>query len=273
MATREEAWQPGTPNWLDLGVDDIDAAVSFYSSLFGWDVEEGSEETGGYCMATLKGRPVAGLSPKMEPSEHTYWNNYIATANTDETVEKIKAAGGTIFVEPMDVMTFGRMAVAADTNGAPFSIWQAMDHIGAGIYNEPGAFVWSENLSTDVEKAKKFYTDVFGYGYQVFGDPEGTGEADAPEYNVVMRDNSTSMEDCVAGLGDSSMMGPGGNFWLAWFAVEDADASAAKARELGATVVAEPFDSPVGRMAVIQGTNSEMFGIIAMAEQGDGVQA
>ena len=220
-------------------------------------------------MALLKGCPVAGLAPKMEPSEHTYWNNYIATANVDETVEKIKAAGGTVFVEPMDVMTFGRMAVAADTNGAPFSVWQAIDHIGAGIYNEPGAFVWNENLSSDVEKAKKFYADVFGYGYQQFGEPEG----DEPAYHVIMRDNSTSMEDCVGGLGDSSMMGPGGNFWLAWFAVEDVDASTKQVTDLGGKVMAEPFDSPVRRMSVVQGTNGEVFGMITMANEEQAQQA
>lgn len=258
MSTRDEKWPAGTPNWLDIGVDDVDAAVSFYSALFGWDIQEGSEETGGYRMAMLKGRPVAGVAPKMEPNEHTYWNTYIASDDVDATAEKIKAAGGTMFVEPMDVMTFGRMLVAVDTNGAPFSVWQAYDHIGAGIYNESGAYIWNENLSTDPEKAKTFYTDVFGYTYQSFGEPQ----ENEPEYSVILREGGSTMDDCIGGLGSSSQMG-GGNHWLVWFAVDDVDASTAKAAELGGSAVAEPFDSPIGRMSVVQGTNSEVFGMIA----------
>lgn len=257
MPTRDETWQPGTPNWLDLGVDDVEAAAGFYSELLGWDVQEGPAEAGGYRVALLRGRPVAGIAPKMEPSEHTYWNTYLASDDVDATAEKIRAAGGTILVEPMDVMTFGRMLVATDTNGAPFSVWQAYDHIGAGIYNESGACVWNENLSEHPEKAKAFYGDVFGFTFQSFGRPR-EGEA---EYDVILREGGSTMDDCVGGLGDSAQTG-GGNSWLTWFAVDDVDACAAQVDAIGGRVVTQPFDSPVGRMSVVAGPGAEVFGLL-----------
>lgn len=257
MPTRDETWQPGTPNWLDLAVGDVEAAVRFYSQLFGWDVQEGPAEAGGYRMALLRGRPVAGIAPKMDPSEHTYWHTYLASDDADATAERIRAAGGTILIEPMDVPTFGRMLVAEDPNGAPFSVLQARDHIGAGIYNESGACIWNENLSNDPEKAKAFYGDVFGFTFQSFGQTR-PGEV---EYDVILREGGTTMDDCVGGLGDSSSSG-GGDQWLTWFAVDDVDTSAVKVGELGGRVVTEPFDSPVGRMSIVAGLGAEVFGLL-----------
>ena len=39
MATRDTAWSAGTPCWADLGAD-VDKARTFYSALFGWEVEQ-----------------------------------------------------------------------------------------------------------------------------------------------------------------------------------------------------------------------------------------
>lgn len=261
MPTRETPWPAGTPNWIDIGVDDIEAAVTFYTELFGWDVPEGKEETGGYRTATLNGYPVAGLSPKMEPNENTYWNNYFATRDADMTAKRIVDAGGQIVVEPMDVMNFGRMAVAVDTNGSPFSIWQAIDHIGCGIYNEPGAFIWNENLSSDPAQAKSFYTKVFDYTIVSSDAMKVAGNV----YNlVVLQGVDAAPENAVAGLGDSEQMG-GGNYWLTWFASADVDASSAQVEKLGGKIIAPPFDTPIGRMVVVQGNNSEVFGMLEVS--------
>ena len=60
MVTRDTPWPDGTPCWVDLGAGDIPKAVSFYSSQFGWTVRQGGPEVGGYSMAQLAGRNVAG---------------------------------------------------------------------------------------------------------------------------------------------------------------------------------------------------------------------
>jgi uncharacterized protein len=57
------------------------------------------------------------------------------------------------------------------------------------------------------------------------------------------------------------------NHWQVYFAVADADAVAAKAAELGGAVVAEPFDTPVGRIAVVSDPQGAVFSIIQLAAQ------
>src|SRR5438132_3145394 len=83
-------------------------------------------EAGGYSVAELNGRGVAGVGPKMGPPEApTMWVTYLATSDADATAAKIKGAGGQLVMEPMDVMDVGRMAVAVDPAGAVFGVWQA----------------------------------------------------------------------------------------------------------------------------------------------------
>ena len=173
MVTRDTAWPAGTPCWIDLGVDDIGRASTFYTSLFGWDVQTGPPEAGGYAMALKDGRPVAGIGPKQgPPGTPSVWTTYLASDDLDDTVGKIKAAGGQTIMEPMDVMDVGRMAVAADPGGAFFGVWQARAHTGVGLANEPGSLCWNENLSRAYDQNQAFYHAVFGYEY---GDMSGDG--------------------------------------------------------------------------------------------------
>ena len=69
MVTRDTPWPDGTPCWVDLGTNDIPKAISFYSSQFGWDIQQGGPEVGGYSMAKLDGRNVAAIGPLMGPPE------------------------------------------------------------------------------------------------------------------------------------------------------------------------------------------------------------
>jgi len=148
MTTRDTPWPDGTPCWADLGAPDIAKAREFYSDVFSWTVQPGGPETGGYSVAELNGRGVAGVGPKMGPAEApTMWMTYLATSDADATAAKIKGAGGQLVMEAMDVMDVGRMAVAVDPAGAVFGIWQARAFPGAQIVNEPGAMRWNEQVS------------------------------------------------------------------------------------------------------------------------------
>src|ERR1700735_4074112 len=139
MVTRDTAWPAGTPCWVDLGADDPARAGAFHRGCFGWTVQVGPPESGGYSMCEINGQPVAGIGPKMGPAEMpTVWTTYLATQDADETASKIKAAGGQLMAEPFDVMDAGRMGIAVDPGGAVFGIWQAGPHTGARPANEPG---------------------------------------------------------------------------------------------------------------------------------------
>ena len=154
-------FENGAPCWVDLGASDVQAAGAFYSALFGWDVEYGPAEMGHYSMATIGGRNVAALADQQIPGL-VVWTTYLAVDDIDATVAKARSAGATILMEPMDVMSFGRMAVLTDPGGAAISFWQAGDHKGAGLTGEPGSLCWHELTTRAVDESLAFYKSVVG---------------------------------------------------------------------------------------------------------------
>jgi uncharacterized protein len=261
MPVRDEAWPNGTPCWVDVLVTDSGAARAFYSGLFGWDIQDGPPEAGGYLMCMLNGRTAAAISPKQEDNPFpNAWSTYLASDDVDATVARATEAGGQFMMEPMDVMSAGRIAFAMDPAGAPYGIWQAGDHLGVGVYNEPGALVWNELMTRDYEGAKAFYGTVFGYTYD-----EMDGDF---TYSTIQRAGDGKV---VAGVGelDASVPADVPASWGVYFMVEDCDASVARAVELGATIVREPADTPFGRMAPVVGPQGEAFSLIQAPAQSE----
>jgi predicted enzyme related to lactoylglutathione lyase len=244
------AHAPGTPSWVDIGVPDIAAAAKFYTALFGWETEDMGEEAGHYTMCKLRGRAVAAIGPAMNPGPPA-WTTYITVANVDDTAAKIAAAGGQVVAPPMDVMSAGRMAVAQDPTGAFFAIWQAGESIGAEIVNEPGTLCWNELNTRDVDGAIAFYESVFGLNTQ-------RGDA----YNQFELDGKV-----VGGCMPMPPMVPAqvpAN-WLAYFAVDDIEASTAKAKELGAISMVELMEAPdTGRFSILGDPLGAAFAIIQL---------
>jgi hypothetical protein len=249
------SYPAGTPSWVDLGAPDPEAAAAFYGELFGWDIQEGPPEAGGYRMCMLEGQPVAGLGPQMSPDQPTFWSTYVSVDDADKTAALVSEAGGQRLVAPMDVMNFGRMAVFLDAEGAAISIWQPRDMKGAGLVNEPGAFCWNDLGTRDPATAKAFYQRVFGWEAK----PEPMGASPYEIFNLGDRG--------VAGLVvlDESAPPDVPPHWNVVFAVEDCDASAAKISELGGSIIVAPADIPVGRFAVATDVGGASFGIIKLA--------
>jgi hypothetical protein len=126
VVTRDTPWPDGTPCWVDLGTSDIQQSNGFYASVFGWDIQEGPPEAGGYSMARLEGRNAAGIGPIMgPPGTPSTWSTYFAVADADAAAARVTSSGGQLVSGPMDVMDVGRLVVAADVTGAVFGLWQA----------------------------------------------------------------------------------------------------------------------------------------------------
>jgi len=89
----------------------------------------------------------------------------MATDDADATAARITEAGGTIVVEPMDVGPMGGMVIALDPQGNPFGLWQAGEHTGVTIHNEPGALAWNDAAVDDPDAAQAFYSAVFDYRF------------------------------------------------------------------------------------------------------------
>ena len=260
MVTRDTAWPTGTPCWVDLGVDDIGRARAFYGGLFGWDVKEGPAEAG-YSVCEVSGRPVAGIGPRMGPAgAPAAWTTYLASDDADDTVRKIKAAGGQVVAEPTDVMDVGRMAVAADPGGALFGVWQARAHTGARLANEPGSLTWNENMSRDFDGNKTFYRAVFGYDYSDMS-------SDGFSYVTADLDGWP-----VGGIGelDPDLPPDVPAHWAAYFGVADVDAAVARAVGLGGSVVRPAWDTPYGRMAVLADDQGGEFAVMTPNPQMQG---
>jgi predicted enzyme related to lactoylglutathione lyase len=261
-----DGYMPGVPCWVDTSQPDPEAGVDFYGGLFGWECEDVMPPgaPGKYFNAKLHGGEVAAVGSQPEGAPPmAVWNTYVWVDSADETASKVRDAGGSVLMEPFDVLDAGRMAVFADPEGAAISVWQAKEHRGAKIVNEPGSLNFNTLNTRDPERAKSFYGPVFGWetldlegglmmwtlpGYAEYlerRDPglrERMAEGGAP----------AGFEDAVASLvpipDDQPDTPP---HWGVTFAVDDADATAQRAEELGGKVVVPPFDAPWVRMTVI----------------------
>ncbi len=255
------SYEPGTPCWIDLSTPDQDAAAEFYGALFGWSVEadENAEETGGYRVAMLREKGIGGVMKTMEEGQPPAWSTYIAVADADATVAKAKEAGGEVMFEPMDVLDYGRMAFIVDPTGAVLGLWQPGKNIGAGLVNEPGALSWNELNSRDLEAAKRFYGAVFGWAF----DDEHRGEG--PGYTTILLDGNPvgGMLDLAAAEVPDEVPA----HWQVYFATEDADAAVETTKQGGGGVMVEPFDTPVGRIAIVHDPFGASFGVVALSEE------
>lgn len=257
--TRPTSYDHGTPGWIDLSTPDVAGATSFYSGLFGWDTVELTDDEGNqiYIEFMLDGLRVAGLAqqqPEMAGMP-PIWSSYVIVDDCDAVVAKVAGAGGTVMVPTMDVMDAGRMAVFADPSGAVISAWEPKEHPGAAIVNEPNSWTWNELLSRDLEAAKPFYEQVFGWTWNTMDMPSGP-------YHVV-----AGGTDGLAGAMDMPAEFPAQvpNHWGVYFSVTDAAAACAKVTELGGTVAWGPEATPVGILATLHDSSGGSFSIMQAA--------
>ncbi len=268
-----EGYIPGVPCWVDTSQPDPEAALPFYGGLFGWELEdmmpEGSE--GRYFVGRIRGGDVAavGSIPAGVPAM-AMWNTYVWVESADETAAKARDVGGTVAMEPFDIMDSGRMAVLTDPEGAAFCVWQAKSHKGAKVVNEHGSLNFNGLATRDPEGAKAFYGAVFGWKTLALG---AGSMWTLPGYGDHLEEASPGLREQMAAMGapdgfidvvaalnpiaDDDSDTPA--HWSVTFAVDDVDATAAKAGELGGEIVAGPFDAPWTRMAVIKDPQGATF--------------
>jgi uncharacterized protein len=244
----------GTPIWVDLGTPDVDAAIEFYAQLFAWTAQEAGdpEETGGYWMFRSNDRLVAGVGPLQSEGQPPVWTTYVATDDADETAGKVTAAGGTVLVQPFDVMDAGRMAVLMDPTGAVFGVWQPRQHTGAEVFNEPVSLTWNELATRDTDAAERFYAEVFGWTTRT------------PEMGVLQYTWFFNGVRGIAGMRHMGEESPAGvpSHWLTYFTVADTDETVSRVESLGGSVHVPATDVPPGRFAVLADPAGAAFGVM-----------
>jgi uncharacterized protein len=261
-----DGYLPGVPCWVDTSQPDPEAAVAFYGGLFGWDFEDmmPPDSDGRYFVARLHGGDVAAVGSQPEEAPPAaLWNTYVWVESADDAAAKVRDAGGHVVMEPFDVLNAGRMAVLTDPEGAAFCVWQARTHKGARIVNEPGTLNFNALNTRDVDGARSFYGSVFGWDTLDLGG--GAAMWTLPGYGDFLEQADPGLRDRMAEVGapegfadvvaainpiaDAQPDTPA--HWSVTFAVDDADATAERAAELGGQVVVRPFDAPWVRMTVI----------------------
>lgn len=242
----------GTPSWVDIGTPDLEGAKAFYGKLFGWEFVDQGPDSGGYHIANLRGKGVAGMGPAQDPGPPR-WTTYVSVDDTDTTVKTVEAEGGSVLAA-MDIPEAGRMAVCSDPTGVAFSVWQSGEHRGSELANEPGAFTWTELNTREVEKAKPFYESVFGWTGETVTEP-------MPYTTFKLGDKP------VAGMMDLTGRVPDDvpDFWMVYFGTADCDQAVATAKEAGGSLVVGPFDIPdMGRFAVLSDPQGAAFAVFQM---------
>lgn len=251
----------GAPNWIDLGTPDIEGARAFYGDLFGWRFQPGGPETGGYGLFQLDGRTVAGGMQITEGQGAPSWTVYFQTPDADATVKTAEQAHGSVWMQPMDVLDLGRMAILADKADVPFGLWQPGTNKGLDVVQEPGSLCWLELYTTDVPAAAGFYNATLGletFALDFYGGTYTTfSPADAGE---------DAMFGGVVDKSDDPAEAEGPPYWLPYFEVTDPDATVAKARERGGTARTQATDLPdVGRIAKLTDPYGARFAVIKSA--------
>lgn len=249
-------YDPGTFCWVELAAKDGAAAKRFYTSLFGWEVDDMPVPDGStYSMLKKNGRQVGALY-QLGPQQAgvpPHWNSYVSVASADASAAKAKELGGKVMLEPFDVMDAGRMAIVSDPTGAVFSLWEARRHIGAQLVNESGAFCWNELYTTDPRKAADFYSALFGW-------TKDARHMDFGEY-VIFK----SGEAQLCGMMQLPKEWAAPPHWHVYFAVDDCDRAVATATSLGAKVMVPPTDiENVGRFAMLTDPEGAGFAMIKL---------
>jgi predicted enzyme related to lactoylglutathione lyase len=242
------------PAWVDLSSTDPAGSRDFYAKLFGWKVEVNPDpQYGGYALAKIDGKDVAGIGGTQSPEQPSAWVVYIGTNDADELGRRVQAAGGTVVAPAFDVGDQGRMAVFQDPSGALISGWQKTQ---MGGFQTQGAntYSWAELNARGLNKALSFYTDVFGWTAKSVGD-------EAVPYTEFQVDGQS-----IAGATEMNAMVPAEvpSYWLVYFGVDDIDRSFRTAIYAGAREMMAPADFPGGRFAILADPQGAAFGLLQM---------
>ena len=246
----------GAPCWIDLASSDVDRAQDFYGTVFGWTFDSAGPEYGGYINAAKDGHPVAGLmanSPELQAPDG--WNTYFHTADIDATASTLTAAGGSVFLAPMEVPAKGFMAMATDPSGAFFGLWQPLEHVGFEVIGEAGAPVWHELSTRDHRAAVDFYREVFGWRTEQISD------TDEFRYTTAWFGDQQ-----LLGVMDGAAFLPDGvpSHWAVYLGAQDVDKTLQVIGDNGGAVLRPAQDTPYGRLASAADPTGAVFNLSSL---------
>ena len=251
----------GLPGWVELTVDNAEAAAEFYAALFGWSIQlMDPVDDFQYRIIMNGGKTIGGLMGKANDYQPTQWLTYFETDKLEETIDAVKANGGAVYMDPMP-MPGGRFTVASDPAGAPIGLMESDN--ANDSYGEANGLTWYELEVADREKLPvtvDFYREVFDWA---------TDEQINTE-DMTYTTFGKNHDEQVGGIfGGQEFPGYLNNQsqWAVTFAVDDVDAMADKAKALGASVEGVMKDTPYGNFAMLRDPQGAFFVIMKANEQ------
>lgn len=178
----EEQPKTGGYIWYELMTKDPDAAKEFYDALVGWNIQKGPEEYGAYRVIGRSDGGFAGgvLTLNEEMEQHgarPAWLGYIHVADVDQALTRIEGAGGKTQMPATDIPNVGRIAMVTDPQGAAFYVMKPIPPAGdpnakSDVFS-PSAqqrVGWNELQTNNVDAARRFYGEQFGWNTDEFMD-------------------------------------------------------------------------------------------------------
>lgn len=222
--------------WRELITPNTEAAVAFYTGLFGWESATMAMPGGAYTLFKQGEEDVGGTVAPPMANVPSHWMDYITVDDVDASLAVVEKAGGKAITAAMD-LPVGRFAVVADPTGAVFALFKGSSPGATDTDRQPpvGTFCWSHLRSSNADAVIPFYSKLFGW------------QPTAGEMPFFTRNGAPvcSVEQLPAG-------DPTPSHWLQYVAVDDADAAHAKAEGLGAKTLAPPTTmTGMGRFAVV----------------------
>jgi hypothetical protein len=242
------SYEHGRFVWFELLTKDIDRAVSFYPESLPWRFEHTKMEGGrDYLTIQAGGAGVGGvMSPQGDPP--TAWVSYVSVADVDATAKKVVAAGGATHGDALDAPGVGRMQPVSDAQGGMFCLFKGETGDPPRV-DGPGSLHWNELWTQDPEASLVFYEKVLGYTHEEMTMPNG-------KYYIFKDGDQMRAGMLQAPSSDIPTM------WLQYITVDDCDATLARAKKNGATVIAEPMDAEPGRFAIFRDPLGGTIGVI-----------
>lgn len=248
------SYAAGTFCWADLSTTDQDAAKEFYGALLGWEARDlpVGDDDGVYSLMSVDGKQVAAIAAQpaqqRDAGAPPVWNSYVSVHSADQTAQRAKELGATVHAPAFDVMDAGRMAVIQDPQGAYVLAWQPKMHFGAQLVNAPGALVWNELQSPDMDASAAFYSGLFGWDLAQFPGSQ--------EPYLGIKNGETNN----GGIRALSSPGTPPN-WLAYFGTEDVERDIARVGELGGSTLGGPIDIQMAKIAVVADPQGAVFAL------------
>jgi predicted enzyme related to lactoylglutathione lyase len=245
--------QAGEFCWTNMLTPQPAEAREFFGRILGWTYFEIPGLGHG---VRVGGRDVGGIfdleGPNTPPGTKPHIGGLLKVASADATCEQVASLGGK--AKPaFDIRDQGRMAVCTDPNGAEFDVWEPKKFPGTDVDSTwHGAPSWFESMTTDVERATKFYSGLFGWMPEVM-------PMRGFEYTI-FKNGTGPVAGMVQITPEMVNLRP---HWATYYSVTDADEAAREAVNLGAQLHVPVQDIPgVGRFCGITSPQGVKFHVI-----------